>query len=350
MSYQSECAKNSAGDDRLYDDLKKVYCRWGSKGSIRAGEVAPHFEAELIKLPWQSQNPLVVPIRYAIQFVQTLWLLFVKRPDLVFTQHTQPFCTLAAALYSWTWGANYVTDCHNGPFQDPVDTCWPLSMLHRWLFRHAALNLVHNRGMLEHVREELDLPGRFEALQDPIPDLPAGEAVEVEHPVVLVINTFSSDEPFDVVYEAAAQTPEVQYYVTGDDRKVADRVKEELPSNVRLTGYMPDERYYGMLREVDAAMALSTRENVLTCASQEAIAAGKAFVTTDCAMAREYLQQAAVLVENRPESVAGGVQKALEERSEREEQMEKRRQELKGNWQIHLKTVKQSIEQNVSQA
>ena len=82
---------------------KGLYLRWGGQRN-RADDLAKALGTRLVSFGWQTKSPLLVPLRYAVQFTQTLETLVKERPDVVVTQHTQPFCSLAAVLYSKAFG------------------------------------------------------------------------------------------------------------------------------------------------------------------------------------------------------------------------------------------------------
>ena len=124
---------------------------------------------------------------------------------------------------------------------------------------------------------------------------------------VLVISSYGSDEPTAQVLEAARHTPDVRYYVTGNPNRLPREVRNVAPENVNFTGYLPDAKYDDLLLHADVAMALSTRNNILTQACHEAIGAGVPLVTSDAPVAREYLAGGTVFAKNdaSPRSVLG---------------------------------------------
>ena len=127
-----------------------VYLRWGGQRN-RADDVAALLGVPLVSLAWKTRRPWLVPLRYAIQFAQTLVVLWRRRPEVVLSHHTQPFCSLAAWLYTRWHGARLVTDCHNGTLVDSPWNRWPVSAINRFVFARAAVNLVHNHAIAEHV-------------------------------------------------------------------------------------------------------------------------------------------------------------------------------------------------------
>lgn len=294
-----------------------LFVRWGGQRN-RADDVAESLGVPLVALRWHTRRPWLVPLRYAVQFVQTFLVLRRRRPSVVISHHTQPFGSLAAWLYCRLTGAHLVTDCHNGAFVDPPWCRWPLSALARFVFARARVNLVHNHAIAEHVREDLRIPGEFSVLRGPIVErrpepieLPGGYRGHV-----LAIYSWGSDEPVEPLLEAAERLPDVLFHVTGSLRRMPEDLRSSRLANVRRTGFLPDEQYDRMLASVDLAMALSTWRYVITQSSAEAVGAGTPFLTTDVPIARRYFRQGFVFVENTGESVAAGIDEALRRREE----------------------------------
>jgi len=317
-----------------------VYLRWGARRN-RADDIAARFGAELVSLRWQTKVPWLVPIRHATQFLQTLAVLESRRPEFIISHHTQPFCSLAAVVYCSVSGARCVTDCHNGPFQERIWQLPPIKMLNRFIFEQADLNLVHNLGMLELVERELGLGERFSVLWDVVPD-PTAAPRKPEGAWsndVMAICSWSSDEPMDVIFAAARRLPDVGFHITGRPSGAHADLMNDAPDNVHLTGFLDDDDYDALLAGVDAALVLSTRDAVLTRASQETIAAGTPLVTSDTATARDYLSGGTVFVENEPESIAEGIRGALANAEVLSREMEELRTQRRSLWWVQARAV-----------
>jgi glycosyltransferase involved in cell wall biosynthesis len=292
-----------------------IYLRWGANRN-RADDIAERLGLELVSLRWQTRNPVVVPFRHVVQLTQTVALLVRRRPAVVFSHHTQPFCSLAAVLYASVAGAECVTDCHNGPF---VDRIWQLPLIravNRMVFRRATVNLVHNDGILEYVTRELGLPGAFLVLRDVVPDVSATRQELAHRRSVVVISSFYADEPIAEVFGAARLRPDIHFYVTGNPKRLPSDLCRMTPPNVELTGFLPDEAYDALLVSADVALALSTRTNVLTRACHEAIGAETPLVTSDSPAARQYLAAGTVFVRNEAQDIARGIDEAFGARAD----------------------------------
>lgn len=319
-----------------------IYLRWGPNRN-RADDLAPALGAELVALRWQTKDWLRTPVRYVVQFIQTVLLLLWRRPRVVISQHTQPFCSLASLIYAKLTGAVLVTDCHNGPFVDRIWRRWPLGRINQFIYSRARLNLVHNEEIRRFVTEEMALSGEFTVLWDRIPDFSEAAAADFDGRYVLAICSFSGDEPVEAFLQAAARTPDVRYRVTGDVRRLEPSLQAAVGGNVRFAGYLPNEAYDELLCKAAAAVALSKRQHVLMRACHEAIGAGRPLVTSDSPTARAYLTGGTVFVANEAGAIAAGIREALARADELAGQMQLVRARRQKDWWRQLEAVKRRL-------
>lgn len=125
---------------------------------------------------------------------------------------------------------------------------------------------------------------------------------------VAVICSFDYDEPVELILETARGLPDVQFKVTGDPRKVA-RLRLELPSNLRLTGFLDNAAYGQLLRDSDVVMALTIGKHKMLRAAYEAIYQGTPIIISDSPMLREEFDKGAIVVENSPQLLAAAVRR-----------------------------------------
>ena len=144
---------------------------------------------------------------------------------------------------------------------------------------------------------------------DPFLELPAG----VPYPMksgfnVAFISTFANDEPVDEVVAAAALVPEVNFYITGDTRRRPAEFFAAAPPNVTFTGFLnPNGEYLGLLRGMDAAIVLTTRNYTLQLGGCGAVAVGKPLITSDWPYLHEVFGGGTLFVPNTTEGIRDGV-------------------------------------------
>ena len=126
--------------------------------------------------------------------------------------------------------------------------------------------------------------------------------------------SYGEDEPLDAVLDACRQLPnDVHVYVTGNYGKHDPGLPGRAPDNVTFTGFLSEQDYVNLLFSADAVLALTTAESCMLCACYEALAAGKALITSDTSALREYFDRA-IFVRNTPESIARGIREFVDHR------------------------------------
>jgi hypothetical protein len=229
----------------------------------------------------------------------------------VFVQDPPIFASLAVYLYTTLLlgQPKFVIDAHTGAFLHPY---WkPFRGIQKWVYRRAMAVIATNRTLAEQVQS---WRANGMALAGPPIEIPPGEAMVLSEQFNLVlINSFSSDEPLAEVLEAMVDQPDVHLYVTGDTRKSPPALLENAPDNVTFTGFLPDEDYLGLLRGADAVMALTSEDFTLQLGGMEAIAAGKPLITSDLSFLREYFSLGTVHVPNHSQGVRAGIAKMRKE-------------------------------------
>jgi glycosyltransferase involved in cell wall biosynthesis len=246
---------------------------------------------------------LIAPAKYLYQAVATVALLSRRRPRLILVQSPPSLAVLVVAIYGTVTGASYVVDAHSDAMLSPYWTRprW----LHRLLARRALATIVTNEHFAQRIRRWgaaalvlRDIPTSFP--RGPIPpDLGSFN--------VLVVSTFASDEPLSEVLVAAGMLPEVTFHVTGDPSRADERLLADAPANVRFTGFLPDERYYALMRGSQAVMCLTTRDHTMQRGACEALSLGRPIITSDWPLLRDYFSQGTVHVGAAADDIRRGV-------------------------------------------
>lgn len=249
----------------------------------------------------------IAPIKYGYQTLATFWLLLRSAPELIFVQSPPSFAVWCVYLYCWMTGARYLVDAHSDALQSWYWTR-PAWVRNLWA-RGAIATLVTN----EHFQQTVEAwGGRAFILRD----IPTEFEKDERYPVqgdftVAVVNTFSRDEPIGQVVEAAAQLPDVQFYVTGKTERALPRLLETAPENVHFTGYLPDRSYYALLNTSHAVMCLTTRNHTMQRGACEALSLGKPIITSDWPLLRTYFHKGTVHVANTGSSIGAGVRSLM---------------------------------------
>jgi glycosyltransferase involved in cell wall biosynthesis len=291
------------------------------------------------------QSPPHAPVKYVLQAVRTLQLLFRERPRAVHVQNPPFVCGLTVALYCWLTGSCYVVEHHSAAFGLIWDWARPFQKL---VVRRAATNIVTDGHWAEVVRSwgGPRSPAHALVMHDAFLDLPEGKPFAVgPGRNVAFAGTFADDEPLDAVLAAARLVPDVGFYVTGDTAKVPPALTAQSPPNVTFTGFLDvNGEYLGLLRAVDVVMVMTTRDHTLQLAGCEAIALGTPLVTSDWPYLRDLFSTAAVYVAPTAESIRGGVVEALRRLPELRAEAAEVRRAQRARWHAQMAELRARVE------
>lgn len=270
-------------------------------------------------------------VRYLRQTATTWRILQNERPRIVLVQNPPIFCVLLIFVYARFYGARYVIDSHTGAFFRPWKWFAPL---HRFLSRRAITTIVHNES-----QENVVKKWRCNSfvLGDYVGERSIGCGFPLDAPSnVAVVGSFSRDEPLAEVFEAAARLPNVRFYFTGDDARLSNGLRDKLPPNCRLTGYLRYEQYLSLLRHVEVVIALTTRNHTLLSGAYEAVSLGTPLITSNWPVLRRRFSYGVLHVPNTPDGISGGVRHALARTESLKQGMVKLRTILQQEWENKL--------------
>ena len=275
------------------------YCRRSDALGEQLG--APSYLVHYLRF----KAPLMAPLKYVLQALKTVSILLRERPDGVLVANPPFVAPLVIWLGSVVLGYRIIVDAHSGAFQH---SRWRWSLpLQRFLARRALATIVTNSHMAEQVRS---WGGRAEMVQDLALDLGSvGESTHRGAFHVVFVCTYSIDEPVEAVLEAARRLPDVVFSFTGDPSYAPRGLRKAAPSNVRLTGFIPDDQYLGLLRSADAILVLTLEDHTMQRGGYEAVALEKPLITSHWPLLREVFSMGTVHVDNSPESIASAVRR-----------------------------------------
>jgi glycosyltransferase involved in cell wall biosynthesis len=278
------------------------------------------------------RRPPYAPFKYVLQAIKTLRVLFAERPRAVHVQNPPFVCGLVVALYCRLARARFVVEYHTAAFGRAWRFALPAQKL---VAREAAANIVTDEHWAQLVRS---WGGRAIVMYDAFLDLPRGEPYLVSGSrTVAFLGTFAPDEPLEAFLEAAELLPEVNFYVTGDTSKADAAQLRRAPSNVTFTGFLdPNGAYLGLLRAVDAAVVLTTRDHTLQLAGCEAIAVGKPLVTSDFEYLRVLFEQGAMFARPEVWSIRDAIVAVLDRRAELAAEALELRDKRRTEWKTRM--------------
>lgn len=332
----------------VFQDGRALFLSWAAanqEGSSRSRELAkelgirePH---HINVLPgWGAWT---APLRYSLQGVKTLRLLFRKRPELVLVQSPPSHAVLFVRWYCRMTGSHYIVDAHSDAMQRDVwlKPYW----LHASATRDALVTLVHDEYFQVVIEER---GGQALVLRDPIAEYERDEYPLDEGFSIAVVNRFAEDEPVEEVLQAAGRIPSVRFYVTGNPRNAPPRLLDDAPENVKFTGYLPDPQYYGLLRSSQAVMALTTRDHTFQCGANEALSLERPVITSGWKTLKDYFFQGAVFVDNTGQGILEGVRQMVSGHEVFEREISDLRQIQRAAWEEKIDELAAIVETGIA--
>ena len=254
----------------------------------------------------------VLPVRYARHAIETWSRLRAADPATVVVITPPVF----APLVCWIWCATHnralVVDCHTGAFHSRK---WAWARpLHRFILRRARLALLHT---YEAATEVQRWGIRTLVVPDDVPDGkgidPASRSAQ---PLVVVAGSLDSNEPIELVVEAARLLPDIEFRCPGDLARLSPKLRASSPQNVDFTGWLSYPRFLAELVAADVVAAFSTDPEIMNRAAFEAVGVGKPLVLSDLPRLRGRFNDAAVFCPNEPHAMAATLREALGNRGD----------------------------------
>jgi glycosyltransferase involved in cell wall biosynthesis len=271
----------------------------------------------------------LLPVRYLFDSIRMWRLLRRHRPGVLMVITPPVVAPLVASFWCATHRCRLVVDCHTGAFHS-WKWRWSGRLL-RPVCRQAAATLVHTLEDEELVQawgaRALLLPDDLPAPRQasPLPRPPGLRAV--------VAGSLDGNEPVAAVIEAARLVPDVEFRLTGDERRVPISVRQGAPDNAIFTGWLDYTKFLGELLAADVVAVFSTDPHIMNRAAFEAIGLERPLVLSDLPGLRSRFGPAALFSPNDPPAMADAVLLALG----RQEELAARSKEL----QVHLRAQHQ---------
>jgi glycosyltransferase involved in cell wall biosynthesis len=281
IAWRSECYRSTTTADLFGADLHLI---WPKIGNGQIGRA----------------------LRYVVSFWKTFRLVLTHSPDFAIVMNLPTFAPMAAQLAAFFTGTNIILDFHSGGITSGF---WSkFKPFFRFVASRAPFVICHNYidgAVIESWGGTpfylTALPSNFKGMEyQPAPADPA----------VLVICSFKSDEPVDVLLDAMQQCPEVQFQVTGNYRE-ARLEPAKMPANVVLLGFIAYDEYIRRMAASTAIITVSDRGHIMQAAVHEALSLGVPVITNNSPTIEGVLGDAGVYAAVEPASLAQAIMKAV---------------------------------------
>lgn len=318
--------------------LKFLFLVWGTPDQGPRSRVMAEklgFEVHFVEtsLPRGSAYAF---LKYMIQAIKTVAYLFRTRPNVVFVQSPPLFAAFFVYIYCALTGSKYIVDAHSAAFSDFWWDGMP-TWLNRLVARKAITTMVTN----EYMQQMIQAIGGHSLV---VRDVPTTFQVTGSYPVqgrfnVAMVNTFAPDEPLAEVLQAATQSPEVHFYVTGKLKQNNADIVRQAPTNVHFTDFLPNEDFYSLLNTAQAVMCLTTRNHTMQRGACEALSLGKPIITSNWPLLRQYFNKGTMHVNNDAEDIRRGVIKMKADLDNFEQGIKELQIDQQQEWQEKIRTL-----------
>jgi glycosyltransferase involved in cell wall biosynthesis len=273
----------------------------------RSRDLAHALNAQPVYMPWawHGQSLARTSLGWLRSGLRT-WRVVRSLPSgsVVVAMAPPVFCPLVALWASRRGGVHVAIDLHSGGLND-ARWRWSFGIM-RSAIRQAEAVIVTNPDLLEGqdtgttpvlvIQDPFWIGGRPEAGHAPMP----GQSYAV-FPA-----SGAADEPVEALAEAAALLMgQVEVVITGDRPALPER------PGLRLTGFLPADKFQDLMAHATVVLALTNREATMQRAAYEGLHLGRPLVCSDTRVLRRVLANAAVFVENTGPAIAAGIKEAM---------------------------------------
>lgn len=328
--------------------MDRVWITWDDHR--RSRELSAAFKCSYVVI--SSTGPS--GISHFKNIVKTTVFLVRSRKALIFVQNPSRILAALSAFLKLFFGFRLIVDRHTNfrigkPIgYDPRE--WFAVLCSEFSLRFSDLTIVTNDFLREYV---IAKGGKSLVLPDRIPYLDKehdfirnnSKSLEIDPKIVVFICTFANDEPYlEVIRSAQFLNSNIRIYVTG---KYNERVLSsigEVPENVFLTGYLPDNEYEGLLHSANVILDFTTLEWCLVCGGYEAMSVEKPFVTSDTVALKEFYQEGALYSDHSPEDIAKKIIFSINNENELAIRLKNRAKKVDLEWQRLFSDIQIAID------
>jgi len=323
-------------------DQKSIWITW--ERQRRSLELAKALQAIIhILLPPDFFQGL---LRYPYLSIRTLLIVIKEAPDVVFVQNPSIVLTALLTAFKNLFSYKLVVDRHSNFKFDTIKSKrlkWKFfHYLSRYTIKNAELTIVTNDYLFDIVNK---WGGHGFILQDKLPELAIGERIDLGGKKnIVVISTFAEDEPIIELLNVAKKLSEdCFFYITGSyDRYKKKYLLDNLPVNIKPTGFLPEKMYQSLLISADLIVVLTKGEHVLNCGAYEAISLSQPLVLSDTKAIRNYFRKGVVFSKCDSNSIAAAITEGIRNNDFLKKEIVILKDEISNDWREkfnHLKKI-----------
>lgn len=288
--------------------MKTLFVAW-SRLSRRTECLADSLQAKVLYLHGEKSNRFFRLWNVLQRTFKTYEILRNERPDVTFVQNPPVHAILPVFLYSIGYKKRFVIDAHTRAlWVERIHHHFYILLL-RFFSKFSVTLLLHNEDLRKIINHWRSHSFVLETWFPPWIKPGTREGGSPES--LVVISSFSSDEPIEEILEALHEMERIRFFVTGDSKKIINKLGAPQRENIIFTGYLEKEEYFLLLQESDAVMVLTTRPYTLLCGAYEAVAFGKPLITSDLPLLRRHFHQGTIHVDNTATGIGKGIREGF---------------------------------------
>lgn len=243
--------------------------------------------------------------RYWRSILRTIAIVGEQKPRYLFAQNPSIVLAVLAIIIKPWQRFKVIIDAHNAGVHGPENSGRFLPRINRFVIRKADAVIVTNAELAQFITS---CGGNPIILPDPLPNLNANMLpVDNRRPQkvkAFCITSWSDDEPYEEILEAASVfTDDVEFFFSGNHKKVKSLSDNPVPSNVYLLGFIDDNAFHHHLFSADFCIDMTKRSDCMVCGAYESISAEKPVILSDTPVQRRYFSKGAVFSKNTAQDI-----------------------------------------------
>ncbi|MEM8485194.1 MAG: glycosyltransferase [Bacteroidota bacterium] len=270
------------------------------KGYQRRAEVlAPLFDADIKFIPHLFRGKYLRPLDYLYKLMVTVIYMIRTRPAYAIVQAPPHYAALPPLLL----GTPYIIDGHNGIFQ----SYWHKLPLFSTIMKKSKAIIVHNPEFLALFGKTFPQKP-FIVVADPLQYIESKDVSRTDNQILFVCS-FDHDEPIDAIINTIERTPDYNFVITADPKKLPAQQRQRLEAcdNLRLTGFLSTKEYHDTLCSSTAAIALTNMVATQQSGACEALSSNTPLIATRSTLSEKLFGDWAILVDNNADSIVAGI-------------------------------------------
>jgi glycosyltransferase involved in cell wall biosynthesis len=293
--------------------MERIFISW-IPSSTRSQLLANEFNAKAFYVKYLAKKNLFHTFaRYFIAMFHTVFILYKTKPKFVFVMNLPVFLPMVVYLYTRiNTDAHYIIDSHSTMFNR---TIWKKFIpVMKIVYRKSFLNIAHT----DYDAKTFESWGvKTAVMYNDFCSYASYEKAQLHTDNnIVVIASYSPDEPIHEIILAAEELQNIHFYITGSAESAKRFGIGKVPKNVTLTGFLPVEEFIGLLKSADAALILVNTDNTMQAGAWEALSCETPIIITDWPLLKTAFPMGAVYVKNSKTGIQDGVTRLFKNKNQ----------------------------------